>query len=773
MDESEESRLAQMRLFRSVTTLGFLVLAFLVVYLGLVLFGDSRRARPNVIFLAVDTLRADHLGCYGSTLGASPRIDELASRSTRFTRTLSPSNMTSSSFASFLTGTYQKTHGIVQLSNTGYRLDSGLKTLAEYLKEEGYATLGAVSAFHLDGELSGFGQGFDQYLDYDGKDPKQRAAVTTDRVLDMLDQWRRGPDGKKPLFLFVHYFDPHWPYTPPPPFDTRYWTGERPPNELVLSTSVEDEPQQRNWKEFFVSQYAGEVAYCDRELGRLLDGLDARGLSDHSLVLFTADHGENLGEHDLYFNHSRMYREVTNVPLLIRTPDSSQGRVVDALAQGLDIMPTALDFAGASVSPRESLIEGKSLRPLLEGRRKFVHREIYSEAAGEKEAVVQNRTHKLGYQLLPFLREEESYELYDVAADPAEAHDLASKRSEVLDLLKDRVRGFVGTKDIHVRFGPGGERRRYRGSFRAIKSSIRSAAALDSEPGETARRSGAAAVDFECEAGAADADEVSITVDRAATLAITLSADGRAMGNDDVTIDGRLLGRSGALYVVDWAGVDGDGLASPMAPSEPAAVLEREPTDGAGMHQFRLVVGRASGTEKVCARVFGSRELLDVRIEGGPGRIVKLRGENRCLLDSPPPSAVFRFGTDPSTSMLFVDPRIGDHKVAPKDFWVKFPVRVGNPAVSVPVAYSARFTSPDFTATAESAVEAPVAIFRKATARSSRGIIPAEWLGAEMRERLKALGYLQEGSEETVPDEPATDPNSAGRRDPNGENDGN
>src|SRR5262249_18452424 len=153
----------------------------------------------------------------------------------------------------------------------------------------------------------------------------QPASTTTSRVLDAVRSWKASPDAAKPLFLFVHYFDPHWPYVPPPPYDTQFWSGERPPRSVVYSAMDETTPDQVKWHDFFRSQYAGEVAFVDHEIGRLFRGLSDLGLYDGAVVVFTADHGENLGEHGLYFNHGRMYREVTNVPMIVHDTGQTRG----------------------------------------------------------------------------------------------------------------------------------------------------------------------------------------------------------------------------------------------------------------------------------------------------------------------------------------------------------------------------------------------------------------------------------------------------------------
>jgi arylsulfatase A-like enzyme len=746
----DDSRVAQRKLFRTVNTVGFLLAAFvLAAFVTILVSRGGSRSQANVIFIAVDTLRADRLGCYGATGGLTPSIDAIAAQSTRFTRTLSPCNSTSSSFASLHTGTYLKTHGVIQLSTFGYKLEPKFQTFAEYLKDEGYFTLGAVSAEHLNGEISGLGQGFDRYLDYvppDANEPKQPAAVTTDRVLAALKERQASSDAKKPLFLFVHYFDPHWPYLPPQEFEDRHWKGDRPDRGLRTSTKAEDEVEQRKWKDFFVSQYEAEVQYVDQEIGRLVAGLREMGLWNRAFVIFTADHGENLGEHDLYFNHERMYRQVTNVPMLVRLPGQSTAVVSDALVQGVDLMPTALDAVGAPV--RRDAVDGTSLMPLLEGTRRWVHQEIYSEGAGEKEQVCQNEKHKLTHLGLPHHSERRRNELYALASDPGETKNLwfdeagASARNVLWRSLLD----FVGKREIHVRFGPTGAVRRYRASIRGLASAIDPPETIGFEADDSVRVEASGEIVVECSAGGGDADEVKLVLDDSASLSFAGSADGAPLAGGDIAIDGHPFERTGLAYVVDWDPAD-PALATAKTSAAPRAALTREaPSDGGGEGPaLRLEVGTSDNSERVHARIIGLVTTVDVP-EGG--KLVRSADDQRLNVDAPPPRASFRFSLAPGETRVFVDPRIGDGKdtpapkLSPADLAVRFPIRFVRPDLPIPFVYSANY---QFTLGGDEAgkTQAPVEIFR--IGGYFKPPVDPSQLTPEQRQRMKALGYLKGG----------------------------
>ncbi len=278
----------------------------------------------NVLVVTLDTVRADHLGCYGYRAAETPVIDGLAGRGVRVTDAVTPVPITLPAHASLFTGLVPPDHGV--RLNGVHHLDDRVTTLAERLSGAGYATAAFVAASVLE-RSRGLAQGFDVYDDQLSDDPRaQRGSAErpADRVTDAALSWLNSNVidmiDRQPFFVWVHYFDAHDPYAPPSPFDA----------------SFADAP------------YDGEIAFVDRELGRLLAALDSGGVGDRTLIVVTADHGEGLGEHGERTHAHLVYESTMHVPLILvpgnamNAPATLSGRVVTTC----DVFPTVLDLLG-------------------------------------------------------------------------------------------------------------------------------------------------------------------------------------------------------------------------------------------------------------------------------------------------------------------------------------------------------------------------------------------------------------------------------------------
>ena len=286
------------------------------------------------MLISIDTCRADRLSCYGYKRPTTPNIDALARDGAMFKMALTPVPLTTPSHSSMFTGTYPPTHG-VHLNDYDHLADSNV-TLAKILREAGYQTAAFVGAFPLDSRF-GLNQGFETY---DGRFSQGSEKVSFSRrageeVNRPALAWLEG-HAKKPFFLFLHYFDAHHPYKPHPPYTSAY----------------ADDP------------YAGEIAYVDNCIGRVLDRLRALGVYDNTLVIITGDHGEGLGEHGEHTHSYFIYQSTLHVPLVIRAPGCGKGLRVDENVSLVDIVPTVLDLLGLKIPAR---VQGVSLRPALEG----------------------------------------------------------------------------------------------------------------------------------------------------------------------------------------------------------------------------------------------------------------------------------------------------------------------------------------------------------------------------------------------------------------------
>jgi arylsulfatase A-like enzyme/Tfp pilus assembly protein PilF len=359
----------------------------------------------NVVVITLDTTRADRLGCYGFRGVETPAIDALAREGVVFDHATATVPLTFPSHSSIFTGLVPPHHGV--RDNGGFFLDESKVTLAERLKQAGYATGAFVAAWVLERKW-GLAQGFDEYSDkFDLSKYKVVSLGTVqkpgDEVMSDAIAWLETVKERR-FFAWVHLYDPHTPYDPPEPFSSRY-------------------PSQ---------PYLAEIAYTDSVVGRLTAWLREKNLIERTLVVLTGDHGESLGEHGEATHAYFIYDSTTHVPLVVRTPWGVRGRRA-AQTSGVDVMPTVLDLAGLPPQPG---IDGRSLA-----------REILDPAAGS-DSVAYSETYfpryHFGWQHLRALRSREykyvdapEPELYDLSADPGETKNIYrafSRRAEDLRL---------------------------------------------------------------------------------------------------------------------------------------------------------------------------------------------------------------------------------------------------------------------------------------------------------------------------------------------------
>ncbi len=300
------------------------------------------RNRPNVLFITVDTLRSDHLGCYGYDRIKTPNIDGLAERGTLFKNAISQVPLTLPSHSSIFTSTYPQFHNV--RDNGRHRLDQSAVTLAEIMQEKAYATAAFVSAFVLDSRFK-LDQGFETYDDRLEEGVRKRTLELLDEertageVTAAAIKWLRDNKDKR-FFLWVHYFDPHDIYNPPSPYREIYKDN----------------------------LYDGEIAFTDEHIGVLLSALRELEVDEKTFIVFTSDHGEGLGEHDEPAHSVFVYDTTLKVPLILSYPGLiPQGKVIEEQVRLVDIMPTVLDFLHVE---KNSEVQGTSLIRLIRGGRR-------------------------------------------------------------------------------------------------------------------------------------------------------------------------------------------------------------------------------------------------------------------------------------------------------------------------------------------------------------------------------------------------------------------
>jgi arylsulfatase A-like enzyme len=353
-----------------------LALALLVLSLAAPSCTRRAAAPPRILLVSIDSLRADHVGCYGYACNTTPRLDRLASEGARFATAVSTSSWTLPAHMSLLTGLLPSVHG---LQRTSSGLDAARTLVGEIFRDAGVRTAGFVSSPYLD-ERYGFARGFETYRNLWGAsdslgasrpDGRVYASAHGDRtgaaVIDSATAWLGAHHGE-PFFLFVHLWEPHYDYIPPPPYDTLF-VAPGPRSALSMEGFYRNEEIHAKMAAsdlaYVVAQYDGEIAYADALVGRLLDALEALGLAGETLVAVTADHGDEFFEHGGKGHRHTLYDEVTLVPLIVRGPGVRAGVEIAAPASLIDVAPTLLSMSGL---PRHDEMMGEDLAALLAGR---------------------------------------------------------------------------------------------------------------------------------------------------------------------------------------------------------------------------------------------------------------------------------------------------------------------------------------------------------------------------------------------------------------------
>jgi arylsulfatase A-like enzyme len=366
---------------------------------------EAERPRPNVLIVSIDTLRADHMGCYGYPRPTSPNIDAFAARSTVFEQVASSSTWTLPSMTTLMTGLSMSAHNCDHL---GSRLDPSYTTLAELLRDAGYDTKLVASHLFL-GAPYGLQQGFTHV---DTSVVQEENDITSQDVSALGLEWLRQKsavhDGV-PWMLWLHFFDPHAPYLA---------------HAGVSEAFGVDSDLDR---------YDGEIAYTDRYVGALLDELGRSPLAQDTIVVLVADHGEEFGEHGNFGHGYALYEECVRVPLILHVPGMQPRRVVDVVPT-VDLLPTLLDLCRV---PLRHEVEGQSVVPLL--RAQAVPEQVaLSEVrwmAGQDLRAARAGCWKW---IEGVMREQRVDELHDLCSDPREGSELRAQDPQRAAALSER-----------------------------------------------------------------------------------------------------------------------------------------------------------------------------------------------------------------------------------------------------------------------------------------------------------------------------------------------
>ncbi|WP_395094023.1 sulfatase [Armatimonas sp.] len=410
------------------------------------------KRHPNIVLLAVDSLRADHMSCYGYGKNTTPHLDRFAAQGTLFENNISAHIPTTSAYGSMLTGQDVFTTQVVALRHKG-PLREEVPTLAEILKEAGYTT----TCVGFSGNASA--RGFDKYLNFagwgswnEGRSPK--AENLNQVAIPELDELVKGD---APFFLFLRHMDPHAPYLPPAPYERMFYHGnETDPANKSMEPVMFFKPFCdffASWmppgisdKDYVIAQYDGAVAYMDACIQTIFTALEAHGIYDETLVILNGDHGETLYDHECWFDHHGIYDTTLHVPLIIRYPGRvPAGQRVSGYTQHKDLVPTILELAGIET---ERSFDGNSALPLISGEQISHDSEIYiTECTWMRKHGWRTPEWKLIIALEPDFHFKPEIELYNLVQDPDENTNLAESEPGVVALLKSRMDAWIAKRE--------------------------------------------------------------------------------------------------------------------------------------------------------------------------------------------------------------------------------------------------------------------------------------------------------------------------------------
>lgn len=407
-------------------------------------FSDSGMYRkgPNVILVTIDTLRYDHVGCYGYHRNTTPHIDRFARESSLFKEAISPIPLTYPSHTSILSGLYPAHHGVI--NNWPIKISGDIDLLPLELKKRGYETAAFVSGWTLHSKISDLKKYFDLY---DDKMPgsERQAQETTKAVIGWL---RRNHNTN--IFLWIHYFDPHSNYNPPEEYIKPFSDVDHHGYILYEQLAAEEKllvAGNAAKRQQVIDQYDGEIAYVDHCFGQLMDELKALNLYKNSIIIVTSDHGESLTEHNYYFDHSEdLYDPCLRVPLIVKKAYQTDPSVIEAQVGLIDIMPTVLELSGIGYEKQN--LDGKSLVRLMEGKApewdSVYYAKIFKgEIEGNKTLSAIRKQHEKAIITKPWwsgrVLMEGKKELYDLQTDPGESKDLSGVYKARLGALEQSL----------------------------------------------------------------------------------------------------------------------------------------------------------------------------------------------------------------------------------------------------------------------------------------------------------------------------------------------
>jgi arylsulfatase A-like enzyme len=405
---------------------------------------------PNILLFAIDSIRRDHMSCYGYPRLTTPHFDGLARKGTLVENAFSAYIPTTPAYSSILTGRDVFSTGMVSLSPTG-PLDKKQPTLPEICKRAGYRS----TCVGFEGD---FYRGFDRYLNFEGwpawEDRPARKAENLNAVaIPALEKMAKSA---KPWLLFLRHMDPHSPYLPPAPFDQLFYSKDPCDKKIKSMKPVFDfkpfadffsswMPPGVTDKDYVVAQYDGELAYMDACCRRIVTRVEELGAAEDTLVVVTGDHGETLYDHGIYFDHHGLYEPTLVVPLFFYWPGKiKEGVRSQAYTLHEDLLPTILDLCGLRKFARGVKFDGTSTVPYLERTAESPRSEFYiSECTWMRKQGWRTPIWKFWEALEPDFHGKPPVELYNLIEDPEEANNLAEREPQVVETLRARMNAWI------------------------------------------------------------------------------------------------------------------------------------------------------------------------------------------------------------------------------------------------------------------------------------------------------------------------------------------
>jgi len=410
------------------------------------------KKKPNLIFLGIDSLRADHMSLYGYDRLTTPHMDKLAAQGAVFENMISPSIPTTPGYSSMFTGMDVFGTDVVALRHEG-PLGDHLKTLAEVLGENGYNT----TCVGFSGNQAS--RGFQNYIDFTGwgswEEGRSLKAENCNAV--SIPELKRLAAEDKPFCLFMRHMDPHSPYLPPSPFERMFYDkDEFDPSNHSLDPVMTFKPfcdYFASWfpphckdKDYIIAQYDGAVAYMDSCIANIFETVESLGIEDETLIIIDSDHGETLHDHECWYDHHGLYECTLHIPMVLVYPGKiPAGQRFKDNVHMKDIMPTLLELMEIDTDIK---FDGRSLVPLIEGKERIQEPEYYlTECTWMRKHGWRTPEWKYMHALEPDMHFKPEIELYNLLKDPEEYNNVAEEEPELVAMFEARMQAWIAKRE--------------------------------------------------------------------------------------------------------------------------------------------------------------------------------------------------------------------------------------------------------------------------------------------------------------------------------------